>query len=168
MFCLAALQRRPVLYHSRWLLIVLWPSVHLGQVAPTTLPQCRLVSNPRFAGLSLSLSLAFCSAGFSLSVCVSPSLSLCVPRPLSLCVCVCVPRPLHPPKGFSLSPHPPRGFFFLSPSPRFLSVPLSPESLPRLTPLSACRLISGISSFAWRCAQQRVEEPYSVPRYRVR
>ena len=47
MFCLAALQRRPVLYHSEWLLIVLWPwpSVHLGQLAPTTLPQCRLVSN---------------------------------------------------------------------------------------------------------------------------
>ena len=38
-FCLAALQRRPFLYHSRWLLIVLWPSVHLGQLAPTTLPQ---------------------------------------------------------------------------------------------------------------------------------
>ena len=36
---------------SRWLLIVLWPwpSVHLGQLAPTTLPQCRLVSNPRSA-----------------------------------------------------------------------------------------------------------------------
>ena len=42
-FCLATLQRRPVLYHSRWLMIVFWPwpSVHVGQLAPTTLPQCR-------------------------------------------------------------------------------------------------------------------------------
>ena len=58
-FCLAALQRRPVLYHSRWLLVVLWPwpSVHLGQLAPTTLPQCRLVSNPCSAGLLRPLAL---------------------------------------------------------------------------------------------------------------
>ena len=49
---LAALQRRPVLYHPRWLLIVLWlrSSGHCGQLAPTTLPQCRLVSNPCHAG----------------------------------------------------------------------------------------------------------------------
>ena len=48
---------QPVLYNSRRLLIVLWPwpSVHVGQLAPTTLPQCRLVSNPCSAGLSLSL-----------------------------------------------------------------------------------------------------------------
>ena len=45
---LAALQRRPVLYHTRWLLTVHrhWSSGHLGQLAPTTHPQCRLVSNP--------------------------------------------------------------------------------------------------------------------------
>ena len=51
-----------------------WPSVDLGQLAPTTLPQCRLVSNPCYAGLSLSLYLAFRSVGFSLSLCVSPTL----------------------------------------------------------------------------------------------
>ena len=52
MFFLAALQHRPVLNHSRWLLTVLWPgpSVHRGRLTPTTLPQCRLVSNPCSAG----------------------------------------------------------------------------------------------------------------------
>ena len=115
MFCLAALQRRPVQYHSRWLLIVLWLSVHLGQLAPTTLPQCRLVSNSHSAGLSLSL--AFCSVGLSLSLCVSPSLSLSVSRPL------------HPPKGFYLSPHPPQGGFLPSHPPHPFSLSLSPQSL---------------------------------------
>ena len=49
---LAALQRRLVLYHTRWLLTVHrhWSSGHLGQLAPTTHPQCRLVSNPCPAG----------------------------------------------------------------------------------------------------------------------
>ena len=49
---LAALQRRPILYHTRWLLTVflLRSSGHRGQLAPTTLPQCRLVSNPCPAG----------------------------------------------------------------------------------------------------------------------
>ena len=49
---LAALQRRPVLYHTRWLLTVHrhWSSGHSGQLAPTTHPQCRLVSNPCPAG----------------------------------------------------------------------------------------------------------------------
>ena len=31
-----------------------WPSVHQGQLAPTTLPQCRLVSNPCPADLALA------------------------------------------------------------------------------------------------------------------
>ena len=37
---LAALQRRPVLYHTRWLLAVHWhcSSGHRGQLAPTTVP----------------------------------------------------------------------------------------------------------------------------------
>ena len=50
--CCTVAQRRPVLYHSRWFLMVLWPwpSLHLGQLAPTTLPQCRLVSNPSSDG----------------------------------------------------------------------------------------------------------------------
>ena len=45
---LAALQHRLILYHTRWLLTVHrhWSSGHLGQLAPTTHPQCRLVSNP--------------------------------------------------------------------------------------------------------------------------
>ena len=32
---------RTVRYHSQWFLIVLWAPVHLGQLTPTTLPQCR-------------------------------------------------------------------------------------------------------------------------------
>ena len=54
----------------------------LGQLAPTTLPQCWLVSNSRSAGLSLPL--AICSVGLSLSFCVC----VCVSRPLCVCVCV--------------------------------------------------------------------------------
>ena len=50
--CFAALQRRPVMYHTRWLLTVHWlrPSEHRGQLAPTAHPHCRLVSNPCPAG----------------------------------------------------------------------------------------------------------------------
>ena len=122
MLCLAAVQRRAVLYHSKWLLIVLWPwpSVHMGQLAPTTLSQCQLVSNPCSAGLSLSL--AFRCVGFSLCLCVSPTLFLYVSSPPSLSVF----RPVHPPTGFSLSPHPPQGCFFLFTLP---TLPLCP-SLP--------------------------------------
>ena len=32
----------------------------------------------------------------------------------------------------------------------------------------ACHPLSCVSPFAWGCAQQRVEEPHSVPGYRVR
>ena len=48
-------------------MIVRWLPIRLGQLAPTDLPQCRLVSNARSAGLSLSL--AFLPP--SLSVCLS-------------------------------------------------------------------------------------------------
>ena len=51
-------------------MIVRWLPIHLGQLAPTTLPQLRLVSNARSAGLSLSG--------------LPPSLSLSVSRSLSL------------------------------------------------------------------------------------
>ena len=33
---------------------------------------------------------------------------------------------------------------------------------------SVCHPLSCVSSFAWGCVQQRVEEPHSVPGYRVR
>ena len=98
MFCLAALQHRPVLYHSRWLLIVLWPwpSVHLGQLAPTSLPQCRLVSNPCSAGLSLSLALrsVLLFLPLSLSLRDPPSLSLSRIKGVSGCSVG-----LYPPRG---------------------------------------------------------------------
>ena len=51
--CLAALQRWPVQYHSRWFAFARGLPTYPGQLAPTTLPQCRLVSNSRSAGLSL-------------------------------------------------------------------------------------------------------------------
>ena len=126
MFCRAALQRRPHLYHSRWLLIVLWPwsFVHLGQLAPTTLPKCRLVSNPRSAGLSLSL--AFRSVGFSLSLCVSPTLSLSVCLALSLSRCLAL---FTLPQGFLFLLTLPRGCFFLCTLPALSLCP----SLPRVS-----------------------------------
>ena len=157
-FCLATLQRKPAMYHSRWLMIVLWPwpSVHLGQLTPTTLPQCRFVSNPCSSGLRLSL-LPFApwaSLSFSgprpvpLSLCLALLLSLCLPLSFSLCLPLSLPlRPF----SFSLS----------APSPGVFLV-----SLPHLTPPARWFLL-GISPFPWRCAQQRVEEPYSFSRYRV-
>ena len=153
MFCLAALQRRPVqrqlltrMHHSRWLSNVLWLTGCLGQLAPTTLLQCRLVSNLSLCGpLSLS-NLSLCGP---LSLCVSSS------SPSQGGVCLS----LHPREGVSLPLHPPH---------RFLSVPLFPVSLPRLTPPpSACPCNSGVPPFARRRAQQRVEEPHSVPCDRV-
>ena len=77
---LAALQRRPVLYHTRWLLTVHrhWSSGHLGQLAPTTHPQCRLVSNPCPAGrdpVILALWVSLLLSPFH-SLVLTPSLSL--------------------------------------------------------------------------------------------
>ena len=75
-------------------MIVHWLPIHLGQLAPTTLPQCRLVSNARSAGLSLSLSLSLSG--------LPPSLSLCVPLSLSLSRIKGV-------SGCSVGLYPPRG-----------------------------------------------------------
>ena len=183
-----------------------WPPVHLGQLAPISLPQCRLVSNPCSAGLSLSgpslcaslhptLSLSLrdppslsrikrvsgCSVGlypppgfepsstkqkrcavpivlrrdafFALLLCSADlfcSLSLCLPLSLSLSLCLALSLPPRP--SFAPSPHPPQGFFLC---------------LCRILHPPACCPLSGISPFAWRCAQQRVEEPYNVSGYRV-
>ena len=149
-FCLAALQRRPVLYHSRWLLIVLWPwpSVHLGQLAPTTLPQCRLVSNPCSAGLSLSLSLwpfaLWASLSFS-APCPLP-LPLCLSLPLSLCLALSLPsRPFF----FSLSPPSPGGFF--------VSLPLTPPCW--LSPVRHIAVRMAACSAACRGTVQRLRIP---------
>ena len=144
------MQRRPVLYHSGWPSLVLWPwpCVHLGELAPTTLPQCRLVSNPRSAGLFLS--------GLSLRGLLSLILSMS--RPLSLFVS----RP------FSLSlPSPSRGGFPPRHPPHPFSLSLCPQCLCLILHHLVCWLPSGISPFAWRCAQHGVEEPNSVSGYRV-
>ena len=184
-----------------------WLPVHLGQLAPTTLPQCRLVSNTRSAGLSLPLSF---SLFLSLSLAFFPlSLSLCDPLcdPLSLSLShkggfgmfggslsppgfepsstrkkrcaiptelrrdafcavaltcsalylylplsLCVSRSLSPSSSSAPSSQPPQGFFLC---------------LCRLLHPPACCPLSGISPFARRCAQQRVEEPHGVSGYRV-
>ena len=141
-----------------------WPSVHLGQLAPTILPQCRLVSNPRCAGLSLSV--AFRSVGFSLSLCVSRPffLSLCVSHPLSLSQCLAL---LTLPRGFLFLLTLSRGCFFLFTLPTLSLCPSLPTVSASSYPLPACWLLSGISPFAWRRAQRRVEEPHIVPRYWV-
>ena len=121
------------------------PSGWLLNVLCTHHPPTVPVSLCPFA-LRVSLSPTFHSAGLSLSVF----------------------RSLHPPKGVCPSPYPPKGVSLpLRPPHGFLSVPLFPVSLPRLTPPSACRFNSGISPFAWRRAQQRVKEPHSVPCDRV-
>ena len=84
--CHDVLQRRPVQYHSKWFAFVRWLPTYPGQLAPTTLPQCRLVSNSRSAGLSLPFSL-------SLHPCLPLSLSLCVCLALSLLPPLCLPSP---------------------------------------------------------------------------
>ena len=86
--------------------------------------------------------LLLCSAHLFCSLSVSPSLSL------SLCLALSLP----PRPSFAPSPHPPQGFFLC---------------LCRILRPPACCPLSGISPFAWGCAQQRVEEPYSVSGYRV-
>ena len=83
-----------------------WPSVHLVQLAPTTLPQCRLVSNPRSAGLFLS-GVSLCAL-LSVCVCLAHSLSLCLALSLSQCLAL-----LTLPRGFLFLFTLPRGFFFL-------------------------------------------------------
>ena len=147
MFCLAALHHRPVRYHSRWLLIVLWLSVHLGQLAPTTLPQCPLDSNSRCAGLSLSL--AFRSVGLSLS--------------LSVCLAL-----FTLPRGFIFLLTLPKGFFSLLTLPTLSLCSSLPRASASSYPPPLLASSFRISPFAWLCAQERVKEPYSVPCYRVR
>ena len=123
-----------------WLLDILWLSGHLGQLAPTTLPLRRLVSN-------LSLCRSLSHYPFALRA----SLSLCS-------VIFTLPR------GFVLLHTLPRGFLSLFALPTGFSLSLSSLCLCLvLTPPSACRYNSGIPPFAWRRAQQRIKEPYSVP-----
>ena len=66
----AALQRRLVPYHTRWLLTVHWhwSSGHLGQLAPTTHPQCRspLTLALQVVTLSCTCSLALEDVSYSI------------------------------------------------------------------------------------------------------
>ena len=95
--------------------------------------------------------------------CVSLSLSLGVSLSLSLCLALSLPlRPF----SFSLS-SPSPGVFLPCHPPHPFSLSLSLLCLCLILHPPACWLLSGISPFAWQCAQQRVEEPYSVSGYRV-
>ena len=72
------------------------------------------------------------------------------------------------PRGFVLLFALPRGFLFLFALPTGFSVSLSSLCLCLVfPPPSACPCNSGIPPFARRRAQQRIEEPYSVPCDRI-
>ena len=74
--CCTAAQTSFVPHQVALVVLGPWPFVHLGQLAPTTLPHCRLVSNPRSARLSLFPSLSL--SGLLLCGLLSLSLSLSV------------------------------------------------------------------------------------------
>ena len=105
----------------------------------------------------LSLSLSFSLALLPLRPTLS--LSLCRIKGFSGCsVGLCPPRGSNPP------PQDRRGAVYpLSYDELFCALLFRPVLLP-----PAYHPLSGISPLAWGCAQQRVEEPYSVSGYRVR
>ena len=179
--CGSGAQWRPVI--SPFVCSVLsWRPTHPGQLKPTTLPLRRLAPDSCSVGLSPTLSLPF-----------SPALSL-APHSLSLSslLLLSVLFPLHPTLSLSLSPSlsPKKkggcGSFGVSLSPPGVRTILYRTEevccihwattigylhhvLQSFFPTPSC-----VSSpvmrifFRWGRAQQRVEEPHSVPGYRVR
>ena len=147
-----------------------WLPTHPGQLKPTTLPHCRLVPDSRFAGLSPPLTL---SLSLLPSLCLSLSLSLLLSGPPPTASHSLSPSRIKGVSGCSVGLYPPRGS---NPPPqdrRGAVYPLSYDELlsallfrPFLLP-PACHSLSGISPFAWGCAQQCVEELHSVSGYRV-
>ena len=71
---------------------------------------------------------------------------------------------LYPPRGSNHPPHDRRGAVYPLSYDEVYSALLFPLVL--LPP--ACNPLSGISLFAWGCAQQRVEESHNVSGYQVR
>ena len=121
------------------------------------------VSLPLSPSLSLlpSLSLSLLLSGPPPTVSHSLSLSLSLSRIKGFSGCSVG---LYPPRGSNPPPQDRRGAVYPLCYDELLSALLfRPFLLP-----PACHPLSGISPFAWGCAQQRVEEPHSVSGYRVR
>ena len=118
-----------------------WSSLHPGQLEPTTLPQCRL-------------------APVILSVCPFLSLSLPLKRKRGGSGRLVV---LYPPWGSNPPLRDRRGVVF----PLSYEEWLAASRVPIIAAPTGSYPLSGISSFAWGCVQQRVEEPYCVSGYRV-
>ena len=145
------------------------PHLLLCGSLPHSLPLT--LSCPLSCPLSRSPSLrSFSKAPHSLSL-SSPFLSHCVPLSLSLSLSRI--KGVFGTFGVSLPP-PPRGSNHPLQDRRGAVNPLGYDdwlsaSLAPICPTPpACHPLSCISPFAWGCAQQRVEEPHSVPGYRVR
>ena len=158
-------QKRPVASPSSFSTLCCNGCPHtLVSSNPTPWEQCRLVPSSCYVGLSPPLSL-------SRSPVLSLSLLLFGPPPiaphsLSLPhkgVFAMFGGSLSPP-GFEPSSEHRRGTVYLLSYDELLSALLF---RPVLRP-PACHPLSGIWPLAWGCAQQRVEEPHSVPGYRVR
>ena len=184
--CAPGAQWRPVISPLNCSVLP-WRPIHPGQLEPTTLPLRRLAPVSCSVGLSPTLSL-------SLSPALSPALSLAlllsVPFPLrptlSLSPLRSFPTASHS-LSLSLSLSHKRGFRDV----RCISIPPGVRTILYRTEEArlihwattigylhhllqsvllspACHPLSCISPFAWGCARQRVEEPHSVPGYRVR
>ena len=158
-----------------------------GQLKPWSarthhLPLRRLAPVSRSVGLSPTLSLPFSLAlPCSFSPVLSLLLLLSVPFPLcstlSLSLCFSLPLScaqkggsgcsvhLYPPRGSNHPPRDRRGVVYPLSHDDGLSAPWH-HALHSSSPL--CHPLSCVSSFAWGCVQQCVEEPHSVPGYRVR
>ena len=171
--CGSGALRRPV-FSSFDCFVLSWRPIHPGQLEPTTLPLRRLAPVSCSEGLSPTLSLPI---SLALSCSLSPVAPLCsfptVLYPLSLSFSLSLP--LAQKKGV-------RVVRCISIPPRVRTILYGTEevwcihwattigylhhALQSFSP--ACHPLSCVSSFAWGCAQQRVEEPHSVPGYRVR
>ena len=141
------------------------------------LPLRRLAPVSCSVGLSPTLSLPFslalpCSFSLVAPLCSFPTvlypLSLSVSLSLSL-----APKKggsgcsvhLYPPRGSNHPPRDRRGVVYPLSHDDGVSAPWH-HALHSSSPL--CHPLSCVSSFAWGCVQQRVEEPHGVPGHRIR
>ena len=169
-----------------------WRRFYLGQLKPTLviepwsarthhLPLRRLAPVSRSVGLSPTLSLPFSLALPALPCSFSPVAPLfsfpTVLYPVSLSLCFSLPLSraqkggsgcsvhLYPPRGSNHPPRDRRGVVYPLGHDDGLSAPWH-HALHSSSPY--CHPLSCVSSFAWGFVQQCVEEPHSVPGYRVR
>ena len=150
---------------------------HPGQLEPWSarthhLPLRRLAPVSRSVGLSPTLSLPFSLAlpcSFSPVAPLYSFPTVLYPLSLSLFLSSSLSRPKKGGSGCSVHLYPPprdrRGVVYPLSHDDGLSAPWH-HALHSSSPL--CDPLSCVSSFAWGCVQQCVEEPHSVPGYRVR